>query len=220
MRRYGRRIRGQARCLCRRATGPPGRLRLYAERGLYEVSNPQIAEAAGQANNSAVSYHFGSRRDLITAISATHATDISARAAARIGALEQPARLRDWITCVVRPYTDHLAGLGVPSWYARFTAQATSDSALSVRALYDEALEPVLSRAFAAIRALTPAIAEPVAALREDMVRLMVVHTCAEHERTAAQTRAAVDWELIGDALVDAAAAVFAAPIGHTGEET
>ena len=42
--------------------------RLYAERGLAQVSNRQIAEAAGQANNSVVAYHVGTKADLVAAL--------------------------------------------------------------------------------------------------------------------------------------------------------
>ena len=35
--------------------------RLFAEHGVAAVSNRQICEAAGQGNNYAIGYHFGSR---------------------------------------------------------------------------------------------------------------------------------------------------------------
>ena len=38
--------------------------------------------------------------------------------------------VRDWVSCLVRPKTDHLASLGVPTWYARFAAQLMTDPAL------------------------------------------------------------------------------------------
>ena len=41
--------------------------RLFAEHGVA-VSNRQISEAAGQANNFAVGYHFGTKTDLVLAI--------------------------------------------------------------------------------------------------------------------------------------------------------
>ena len=37
--------------------------------------------------------------------------------------------MRDWVACLVRPLTDHLADLGNPTWYARFAAQAMTDPA-------------------------------------------------------------------------------------------
>ena len=46
--------------------------RLFAEHGLDAVSNRQISEAAGQANNYAVGYHFGSRTDLLRALLQSH----------------------------------------------------------------------------------------------------------------------------------------------------
>ena len=40
-------------------------LRLFAERGINSVTVRQIAEAAGQKNHAAVTYHFGSKDGLI-----------------------------------------------------------------------------------------------------------------------------------------------------------
>ena len=42
--------------------------RLFAERGINAVSMREVAAAAGQLNNSAVRYHFGSRDGLVDAI--------------------------------------------------------------------------------------------------------------------------------------------------------
>ena len=42
--------------------------RLFAERGIDGVSLRQIGAAAGNGNNSAVQYHFGSKDNLIQAI--------------------------------------------------------------------------------------------------------------------------------------------------------
>ncbi|WP_176594404.1 TetR/AcrR family transcriptional regulator [Sphingobium sp. EM0848] len=44
--------------------------RLFAEHGIDNVPLTEIALAAGQANNAAVHYHFGSREALVAAISA------------------------------------------------------------------------------------------------------------------------------------------------------
>ena len=50
--------------------------RLFAERGMYAVSNRQISEAAGQGNNAAACYHFGTRTDLLRAIESKHRAPI------------------------------------------------------------------------------------------------------------------------------------------------
>ncbi len=46
--------------------------RLYAEHGMFAVSNRQVSEAAGQGNNAAVGYHFGTKADLVLAIEQKH----------------------------------------------------------------------------------------------------------------------------------------------------
>lgn len=46
--------------------------RLYAEHGMFAVSNRQVSEAAGQGNNAAVGYHFGTKADLVRAIEHKH----------------------------------------------------------------------------------------------------------------------------------------------------
>src|SRR4051794_8680724 len=42
--------------------------RLFAERGIEHVSLREIGVAAGQRNNSAVQYHFGTREELVRAL--------------------------------------------------------------------------------------------------------------------------------------------------------
>lgn len=46
--------------------------RLYAEHGVFGMSNRQVSEAAGQGNNAAVGYHFGTKTDLVRAIEITY----------------------------------------------------------------------------------------------------------------------------------------------------
>ncbi len=50
--------------------------RLYAEHGVFAVSNRQVSEAAGQGNNAAVGYHFGTKTDLVRAIEHKHRAPI------------------------------------------------------------------------------------------------------------------------------------------------
>ena len=39
--------------------------KMFAEDGIFAVTNRQITEAAGQKNESALNYHFGTRNELI-----------------------------------------------------------------------------------------------------------------------------------------------------------
>src|ERR1700742_2179110 len=52
--------------------------RLYAEHGMFAVSNRQVSEAAGQGNNAAGGYHFGTKADLVLAIEQKHREPIEA----------------------------------------------------------------------------------------------------------------------------------------------
>ena len=59
------------------ATGTRAKLlrageRLFAEHGIHGAQMRDIVRAAGQANDSAVHYHFGSRDGLLAAICAQH----------------------------------------------------------------------------------------------------------------------------------------------------
>jgi AcrR family transcriptional regulator len=53
--------------------------RLFAERGIDNVSIAEIVREAGQRNASAVHYHFGSRNEVLRALVARHVPDIAER---------------------------------------------------------------------------------------------------------------------------------------------
>ncbi len=104
--------------------------RLVAERGV-DVPLREVALAAGQRNNSAVHYHFGSREGLLEAVLAWRLEPVNARMLAMLADLEassdgggaerhrEPCALVD---VLVRPMATepYLAG---SSHYARFLEQ-------------------------------------------------------------------------------------------------
>ncbi|WP_229796151.1 TetR/AcrR family transcriptional regulator [Saccharothrix coeruleofusca] len=186
--------------------------RLYAERGLAQVSNRQIVEAAGQANNSALTYHFGTRADVIRAIALAHAEPIGRRLRRRVEATRGSADPREHIACLVLPHTEHLAELGVPSWYARFAAQVATDPALDSGVRADPLLVPYVEESLAAVWALAPDLSPAEVALRTQAARLAIIHTCAQQERVAAGTGVPADWAFVGEALTDAVTGLLLAP--------
>ena len=129
--------------------------RLFAERGMYAVSNRQISEAAGQGNNAAACYHFGTRTDLLRAIESKHRVPIEELRAQMLADIGDSTELRDWVGTLVRPLTDHLAVLGNPSWYARFAAQAMADPAYRQMVTKDALASPLLVRAIDGINPLS-----------------------------------------------------------------
>src|ERR1700742_1889978 len=119
---------------------------LFAERGMYAVSNRQISEAAGQGNNAAACYHFGTRTELLRAIESKHREPIEELRAQMLDDIGDSAELRDWVSTLVRPLTDHLAALGTPSWYAQFAAQAMADPTYHHVVTKDALMSPKLVR--------------------------------------------------------------------------
>jgi AcrR family transcriptional regulator len=189
--------------------------RLFAERGMYAVSNRQISEAAGQGNNAAVCYHFGTRTDLLRAIEAKHHRPIEQLRARMITGLDDAAELRDWAACLVRPLTEHLEEIGNPSFYARFAAQAMADPTYREVVTKDALASPELVRTINGINRCMPDLPKRVRHERTVMVRNLLMHTCAEHESALAQhgPRAPSPWPLAADGLTDAIAGLWRAPI-------
>ncbi|MFC7534102.1 TetR/AcrR family transcriptional regulator [Actinoplanes sp. GCM10030250] len=185
--------------------------RLFALHGVAAVSNRQISEAAGQANNSVIAYHFGSRPDLMRAIVRPHNTDIEQRRIALLAATGEPATLTGWTACLVRPITDHFAALDRPSWYARFAAQANTDPALR-NVITEEALAtPSTQLTLREITLRVPALPPVVQRQRTDMTRLLVVHMCAELERALEDNTADTTWSQTADALITALTGLWTA---------
>ncbi|OBH20566.1 TetR/AcrR family transcriptional regulator [Mycolicibacter sinensis] len=203
-----------------RAVGTRGALlaaaeRLIAEHGVEAVTHRQIVEAAGQGNNAAVAYHFGTKKDLVRAIDDSHAGHIEALRTARVAATGESAELRDWVGCLVQPLTDHLASLPRPTWYARFAAQVMTDPTyrrvVTQNALESESLRHVVDR----IGRGVPDLAKHVRAERNIMMRTMLMYTCAEIERGFAEGSEGPrsDWPGAAGGLVDALVGLWQAPV-------
>ncbi|WP_435795094.1 TetR/AcrR family transcriptional regulator [Nocardia aurea] len=180
--------------------------RLLAESGMYAVSNRQISDAAGQRNNAAVCYHFGTRADLLRAIECKHREPIEALRRRMLTRIADSADLRDWVDAFVRPFTEHLDDLGVPSWYARFAAQAIADPAYRDVVSADALVSPPLVLTLAGIARCLPDLPEAVRARRMMMTRNLLIHSCAELEGELAQwgPRSEWTWTDAADELTDA----------------
>ncbi|WP_239014858.1 TetR/AcrR family transcriptional regulator [Archangium violaceum] len=189
--------------------------RLFAEHGVEAVSNRQVSEAAGQSNNFAVGYHFGSKEDLVVAIARRHSESVERRRTEMLAELTGSPDLRDWVSCLVRPATEHLASLGIPSWYARFIAQVTTHPALRERVFNESYTSRSLQQAHESMFRLIPRLPEAIRQERNEMGRLLVVHMCAERERALHEGTASPHstWESTAAGLVDALVGLWLAPV-------
>ena len=191
--------------------------RLFAERGVAAVSNRQVSEAAGQGNNAAVGYHFGTKADLVRAIVRAHHEHTEQLCRESVAVAEVSGQLRDWVACLVRPVTEHLAALGNPTWYARFRAQLMPDPAFR-DLLSDESLTSrSLVRVIDGLQQTLPELSPQVRRDRNAMARLLIVHTCAERERALADDTLLrpSTWDQTATGLVDAITGLYLAPISR-----
>lgn len=187
--------------------------RLFAEQGLLSVSNRQISEAAGQGNNAAVNYHFGTKTDLVRALISRHTVPMEAVRARLLAQFAGSTELRDRVVCVVRPFTDHLAELGVPSWYARFGAQVMTEPSFRELATVEFGDAPLMRTAFDALHRCLPELTTPACHERDAMAMTLVVHYCAQQERSlTAGTDATAAWAGIATGLIDALEGLYRAP--------
>ncbi|UFS93772.1 TetR family transcriptional regulator [Nocardia huaxiensis] len=134
--------------------------RTIAERG-PDVALRDIAVAAGQRNNSAVHYHFGSRDGLIAAIIERHQPALESRRTALLadheaaGAPDSVAALLDML---VRPMFDIPYAEG-STHYARFLEQTRAHPAVSGPDLHEKrwhATRILVERLYRAMPGLTP----------------------------------------------------------------
>jgi AcrR family transcriptional regulator len=195
--------------------------RLFAEHGVLAVSNRQVSEAAGQGNNAAVGYHFGTKADLVRAIVRRHSAaveEIRQRMLAEVG--ESPD-LRDWIGCLILPMAEHLAVLGSPTWYARFTEQVVTDPTLRQIITEESQSSPAMVRIVDGLRRRLPDLPAAVVAERGDMTRMLLLHLMAERERALATDSLTPrsSWHEAATGLIDALIGLWQAPITNNHHE-
>jgi AcrR family transcriptional regulator len=189
--------------------------RLFAEQGVEAVSNRQVSEAAGQSNNSAVGYHFGTKEDLVVAIVRRHSESMERRRTDMLAAVAGSPDLGEWVSCHVRPMTEHLASLGSPSWYARFIAQVMTHPSLRQLVISEAVSWPSMQQTIEGLYLLVPRLPEEVREERGYMSRMMLVHMCAERERALHEgtARPRSTWASTAAGLIDAIVAVWLAPV-------
>lgn len=188
--------------------------RMFAEHGLFAVSNRQVSEAAGQGNNAAVGYHFGTKADLVRAIVRRHTGPVEQLRQEMVPTTGS-AELRDWVGCLVRPSTEHLAALGNPTWFARFGAQVMTDPGYRPIMVEESLGSPALRLVMDGLDRCLPELPAEVRAERSDMSRQLMVHMCAERERALDEGTATPrgSWQAAADGLVDAISGLWVAPV-------
>ena len=131
--------------------------RLFAERGVDNVSIAEIVRAAGQRNTSAVHYHFGSRDEVLRAVLARHVPELAERRSVLLEqARARPARdARSAAEAIVRPITEFAQG----GWRQRAYLQIGSELAGAVDRVTPEVRDLLkLTAGHAGMGALAPTL--------------------------------------------------------------
>jgi AcrR family transcriptional regulator len=189
--------------------------RLFAERGIHTVSNRQISEAAGQGNSAAVGYHFGTKADLVRAIARKHTEQMEQMRVTMVAGAAGSTDVREWVACLVRPFTGHLAALGSPTWYARFCVQVTSDPALHQIMIEQALTSASLQLLVAGLNQCLPGLPPSVRDERSVMARHLITQMCVERERALADGASTLhpSWDDLATSLIDAIVGLWRATV-------
>ncbi|MGW5715224.1 TetR/AcrR family transcriptional regulator [Amycolatopsis sp. NPDC003865] len=189
-------------------------VRLFAEEGVLAVSNRQIGAAAGKGNTSVVGYYFPSKADLVRALMRQFNERVEVKREARFARMGDDPGLRDWVACLVHPYTELLDEDGPPSWHARFIAQVLADPGLREIAV-EEAESESVARIIRGVSECLPELPAHVLRERSRIVSHVIVQMCAERERGLAEGTPVhpATWDETAIGLVDVLVGMWTASV-------
>ncbi|MEM7285361.1 MAG: TetR family transcriptional regulator [Actinomycetota bacterium] len=180
--------------------------RLFAERGVWVVTNREITEAAGQKNVSALNYHFGSRSQLLAAVLARHGERLEAERGALLAGLADEASTRELVSVLAIVYAGALATVD-GRHYVRVVDQLRSG--LADWRTGPAAGDVHLQRTLSLLEERPDAKPEVRSQRLVAMMMLMVGMTAARAEVIAAGLEPAMAHEAFVDSLIDILVAVL-----------
>lgn len=184
--------------------------RLFSQDGIARVSDRRIAEEAGNANNSAVRYHFGGREGLLRALLQRQLVDVDEMRSERH---ERSESLLDDVRSLVVPVTDLLARQPVPSWRARFMDLAVHDPATARLLLEMADAAPAATRIVYSVRDRLTDLPVWVVRARAGLMVKIITSTCAEVEGRMELGTTDATWPRVADFLCDAITGMLLAPV-------
>ncbi|MCX4831350.1 TetR/AcrR family transcriptional regulator [Streptomyces sp. NBC_01016] len=184
--------------------------RLLAEHGLDGASLRQISAAAGNGNNTAVQYHFGSKQTLIQAIFEYRLRDLNARRDALVDE-RRPRDVRSWVACHVVPVLEQ--GERDGSRYLSFVAKLQQHGRRDVLdRLAPELLAPT-TRFRTEVGALLAGVPEPLRGHRIARATAFAVHAGAEREQSRARAEQVLPFAAHAGDLLDGIVGFLQAPV-------
>jgi AcrR family transcriptional regulator len=157
--------------------------RLFARKGVDGTLTRELVEEAGQANDSVVNYHFGSRGGLLLAVLDRHVRRMEEQRKPALDRLGLDAKLPDVLDAVVAPLADQLRTEDGRD-FLRIAAQLAGHAGVRT----DELPAPVAGTALAGQLALLTAccrdlLPEPEALERVALMITMLTAALADQAR-------------------------------------
>jgi AcrR family transcriptional regulator len=190
--------------------------RLFAAHGLDGVSLRQIGAEAGNGNNSAVQYHFGSKESLVRAIFEYRMPRYHERLSFLI-AERVPDDLRSWTDCVVRAMLEqaeirdssYLGFVAMLHQYQRqdIFEQLSEDVRIFTDSLYEQIAEHLAH------------IQEPLRTYRISQALVLILHAGADRERILRGDGTPLPFPVEANALVDGMVGFLGAPVSPESAE-
>lgn len=195
--------------------------RLFAERGVDNVSLREINRAAGQKNVAALHYHFGSRRALMLAIFERRMSGIDQRRMEMVNALTASGRgateCRDVVAAMVLPLAEQLVDPARGGHYVRFLAQAVADPGVDLGDLVRGRFDHGIAVTKRLLRKILSGLPPDIVDQRIHLAATQMVYALADQERHRARAEhPAGDLWLFVDNLIDSIAGMLMAPISDT----
>jgi AcrR family transcriptional regulator len=194
--------------------------RLFAQRGPFAVSMREVGVAAGQKNNSAAQYHFGSKTGLVQAILEHRMYPINERRLAMLAAMAAEGRsedLRSLMEAFFLPLMDAVGAPGKSTYYARFLSHVAfvpgmvlnEDRQLGYTSGWNIAWQ-------GALRAVGH-LPRPVALQRLQLVSRLMITVLADQEGLADRPHAPSSGHLTAPTdLIDVAVSMMLAPVSES----
>lgn len=190
---------------------------LFAERGIDNVSLREISATAGQANNAAVQYHFGSKHGLITALTNFRVSQMEGPRGRMLERAQQTGRLKDIFTLLeilCLPQLDLVNETGQHP-YAQFMSQYISryrPRGLPHASDFNTDISTHLRRLgqliFRRVDFLPPAIAQN----RLELCNLMFNNALVRCDNDQLRMRDRVSFEVVVRDTIELAAAALCVP--------
>ncbi len=158
--------------------------KLIATKGLADVSTREILRTAGQRNQSALQYHFGSKNGLIRAAINERTLLIDARRIEMLDALEDKPELTDLLDVFTRPLAELAEKDDAGVDYVIFLSQAITRPDFSLERAIEEIGITGLKRAYDMLDKLLNHLSEAEIKMRRtilfDLSVITLKHWCLQ----------------------------------------